>query len=74
MGNSDHKYDGVYQSLASRAYYRLEGEHVMMRLHQLEPWHEPFLTMTSAEIIAMFNHGYWRKIGDIKFRLFKEDS
>lgn len=74
MGNSDHEYDGVYQSLASRAYYRLEGEHVMMRLSQFEPWHEPFLPMTSAEIITMFNHGYWRKISDTKFKLFKEDS
>lgn len=72
MGNSDHQYDGVYQSLATRAYYRLEGEHVMMRLRQFEPWHEPFLTMTSAEVITMFNHGHWRRVGDIKFRMFKE--
>lgn len=31
MGNSDHEYDGVYQSLASRAYYRLEGDKVMIQ-------------------------------------------
>lgn len=71
MGNSDHIYDGVYQSLVSRAYYRLEGEHVMMRLRQFAPWHEPFLTITSAEVITMFNDGYWRRVGDIKFRMFK---
>ena len=65
MGNSDHKYDGVYQSLASGAYYRLEGEHVMIRLRQFDPWHEPFLTMTSADVITMFNRGYWRKVGDL---------
>ncbi|EKE6993165.1 hypothetical protein [Escherichia coli] len=65
MGNSDHQYDGVYQSLASRAYYRLEGEQVMMRLSQFEKWHEPFLPMTSVEIITMVNHGYWRKVGDL---------
>ena len=65
MGNSDHKYDGIYQSLASRAYYRLEGEHVMIRLRQFEPWHEPVLTMTSADVISMFNRGYWRKVGDL---------
>ncbi|EEQ6082397.1 hypothetical protein [Escherichia coli] len=72
MGNSDHEYDGVYQSFATRAYYRLEGEHVMMRLRQFEPWHEPFLLMTAKEIITMVNHGYWRKVGDIKFRMFKD--
>lgn len=65
MGNSDHKYDGIYQSLTSRAYYRLEGEHVMMRLLQFEPWHEPFLTMTSVEVITMFNHGHCLKVGDL---------
>ncbi|WP_449261987.1 hypothetical protein [Escherichia coli] len=65
MGNSNHEYDGVYQSLASPAYYRLEGEHVMMRLHQFEPWQEPFLPMTATEIITMFNRGYYRKVGDI---------
>lgn len=42
MGNSDHEYDGVYQSLATRAYYRLEGESVLMRLGRRDRWHEPF--------------------------------
>lgn len=65
MGNSNHKYDGVYQSLPSRAYYRLEGEHVMMRLSKFDPWHEPFLPMTDKEVITMFNHGHWRKVGDL---------
>ncbi|EON8771102.1 hypothetical protein HI689_RS04370 [Escherichia coli] len=65
MGNSDHKYDGVYQSLATRAYYRLEGEHVLMRLGSLDRWHEPFLPMTAKEVITMVNHGYWRKVGDL---------
>ncbi|HBN0682867.1 TPA: hypothetical protein L1N62_001258 [Escherichia coli] len=72
MGNSDHQYDGVYQSLVSRAYYRLEGEHVMMRSRQFEPWHETVLPVTAKEVIMMFNHGHWSKIGDIKFRMFKE--
>lgn len=72
MVNSNHQYDGVYQSLVSRAYYRLEGEHVMMRLRQFEPWHEPFLPRTSVEVITMFSHGYWRRVGDIEFRMFKE--
>ena len=72
MGNSDRQYDGVYQSLVSRAYYRLEGEHVMMRSRQFEPWHETVLPVTAKEVITMFNHGHWSKIGDIKFRMFKE--
>ncbi|EPK0132758.1 hypothetical protein OJQ59_000511 [Escherichia coli] len=55
MGNSDHQYDGVYQSLVSRAYYRLEGEHVMMRSRQFEPWHETVLPVTAKEVITMFN-------------------
>lgn len=63
MGNSDHEYDGVYQSLATRAYYRLEGEHVLMRLGSLDRWNEPFLPMTAKEVITMVNHGYWRKVG-----------
>ncbi|MCV5190935.1 hypothetical protein OFC03_26580 [Escherichia coli] len=65
MGNSDHEYDGVYQSLATRAYYRLEGEHVLMRLGSLDRWHEPFLLMTAKEVITMVNHRYWRKVGDL---------
>ncbi|MCN6903720.1 hypothetical protein MLU35_15960 [Escherichia coli] len=65
MGNSDHEYDGVYQSLATRAYYRLEGESVLMRLGSRDRWHEPFLPMTAKEIITMVNHGYWRKVGDL---------
>ncbi len=41
------------------------GELGMMRLSQFEKWHEPFLPMTSVEIITMVNHGYWRKVGDL---------
>lgn len=65
MENSDHEYDGVYQSLATRAYYRIDGEKVLMRLGSFDRWHEPCLPLTAKEIITMINHGYWRKVGDL---------
>ncbi|EFA1899464.1 hypothetical protein NDI13_000597 [Escherichia coli] len=65
MRNSDHKYDGVYQSLITRAYYRLEGEHVLMRLYKFEPWVEPPFRATTEVIIGEIKRGFWIKVGDL---------
>ncbi|EKP1503023.1 hypothetical protein QA208_001085 [Escherichia coli] len=65
MGNSDHKYDGIYQSLITRAYYRLEGEHVLTRLYKFEPWIQPPFRGTTKVIIRAIKRGFWIKVGDL---------